>query len=165
MLALEDLRFACDDARKLLDATVRLIGDQDRQAMGFMQLYVALSAGAWSGGAAILWSGTFPKPVGAALIAFALVLSFGALACLRATWASDLALPGREPDFWTWAERADVSAELSYRNYLAAAAKMINDNRDLNITLSNWLRIAKICGVIATPAALGIALVVRGLGY
>jgi hypothetical protein len=65
VLAPEEMRFALDDARRQHTAVVDPLAANDRQALGFLQLYVALAGGALSGGAAIavraLYQGSQPE--------------------------------------------------------------------------------------------------------
>lgn len=148
-LAPEDLRFAADDARRRHTAVVDLIAANDRQVLGFLQLYVALSGGALSGAAAILFatSTIFPKALGYGLLGFAAPVSIGAMICMIVVWASDINLPGRKPDFWLWAK--DETPERTYVAYLENLALQEAKNSKLNIRLSRLTTAAKASGVLA----------------
>lgn len=153
-LAPEDMRFALDDARRRHTAVVDLIAANDRQALGFLQLYVALAGGALSGGAAIALSSanTFPKALGYGLFGFAVPLILGAMFCMASIWPSDISLPGRKPDFWMWAN--EVTGETAYLAYLENLAVKEAQNTRLNMRLSRLMLIAKAMGVAAPVVAL-----------
>jgi hypothetical protein len=153
-LATEDLRFALDDARRRHSAVVDLLAANDRQALGFLQLYVALAGGALSGGAAIVLSttNTLPKALGYGLLGFAAPVILGAMFCMAAVWPSKISLPGRKPDFWVWAN--EVTAETAYLAYLENLAVKEAQNTRLNFRLSRLMTCAKALGVAAPIIAL-----------
>jgi hypothetical protein len=143
------MRFALDDARRRHSAVVDLIAANDRQALSFLQIYVAMAGGALSGAAAILLSAsnTLPRPLGFGLIGFALPVTIGAMLCMAAVWPSNISLPGRKPDFWIWAN--EVTAETAYLAYLENLAIKEAQNTRLNLRLSRLMTIAKMLGVAA----------------
>ncbi len=145
----EELRFALDDARRRHSAVVDLIAANDRQALGFLQLYVALAGGALSGATAIIFSvsTTLPRALGMGLLGFAASLVLGAVLCMAAVWPSDINLPGRKPDFWIWAN--GVSAEEAYFAYLKNLEVKERQNSKLNARLSKLMLGAKLLGVAA----------------
>ncbi|MFT4117496.1 hypothetical protein [Bradyrhizobium sp.] len=151
-LAPEDLKFAVDDARRRHAAVVDLIAASDRQSLGFLQLYVALAGGAFSGAAAILLPtvGTMPRPLGFGLLGFALPLTVGAVLCMIAVWPSNINLPGRTPNFWIWALRHE--AEEVYLAYLDNLQVKEKQNSDLNRKQGRYMLAAKIAGVAAPIA-------------
>jgi hypothetical protein len=155
-LATEDLRFALDDARRRHSAVVDLLAANDRQALGFLQLYVALAGGALSGAAAIVLSpaNSFPKALGYGLFGFAGPLIFGAMFCMAAVWPSNINLPGRKPDFWIWAN--EVSAEQAFLEYLNNLTAKEAQNSSLNFRLSRLMTYAKMLGVAAPIVGLAV---------
>lgn len=148
-LAPDDLKFAIDDARRRHSAVVEIIAGTDRQALGMLQLYVALAGGALSGGAAIVFSATssFPKILGYGLFGFAGPLILGAMFCMAALWPTTINLPGRKPDFWLWAN--EVTAEEAYFAYLKNLEIKEEQNTRLNYRLSRLMLCAKGLGVAA----------------
>lgn len=153
-LAPEDMRFALDDARRRHAAVVELLAANDRQALGFLQLYVALAGGALSGAAAIVLSttNTLPKALGYGLFGFAMPLILGTVFCMASIWPSNISLPGRKPDFWIWAN--EVTAEDAYLAYLKNLAIKEAENSCLNMRLSRLMLWAKALGVAAPIVAL-----------
>lgn len=164
-MAPEDLRFALDDARRRHAAVVDLLAANDRQALGFLQLYVALAGGALSGGAAIVLSATtsLPRPLGFGLFGFALPVVIGAVFCMAAVWPSDINLPGRKPDFWKWANK--VPAEEAYMAYLDNLSVKEAQNSRLNMRLSQLMTWAKGLGVAAPIIALMAGAAALRLGW
>ncbi|WP_027523332.1 hypothetical protein [Bradyrhizobium sp. Ec3.3] len=150
-LTTDDMRFALNDARERHKATVDLITGMDRQALSFLQLYVTLAGAALSGAGVILLStaAAYPRALGAGLLAFAAPLVIGAIVCIITIWPANISPPGRDPDFWQWADREDVTAEMAYRAYLANLAVKVKQNELLNIRVSNWMLAAKIAGIAA----------------
>lgn len=153
-LAPEDMRFALDDARRRHTAVVDLLAANDRQALGFLQLYVALAGGALSGGAAIALAtaSTFPKALGYGLFGFAVPLILGAMFCMASIWPSNINLPGRKPDFWVWAN--EVTAQEAYLAYLQNLSVKEAQNTRLNVKLSRLMLVAKAFGVAAPVVAI-----------
>lgn len=160
----EELRFALDDARRRHSAVVDLLASNDRQALSFLQLYVALAGGALSGGAAILFSTvtSFPRPLGFGLFGFAAPVVIGAVFCMIAVWPSDINLPGRKADFWIWAN--DVSSEEAYIAYLRNLAIKEAQNSDLNAKCGRFMLLAKLMGVAAPIAAIAACALAFRLG-
>ncbi|MGJ5203626.1 hypothetical protein [Bradyrhizobium sp. HKCCYLR20261] len=155
-LDLDALKFAVDDARRRHAAVVELIMVSDRQAMGLLQLYVALAGAAGSAAATILYSAsaTFPPFVGWALVGFACPLAIGSFFCLKVMIGADIGLPGRKPDFWLWAHEEGVTSEEVYVTYLKELGPKEKQNTNLNYRLGNWLQWAKYCAA-AAPLLLG----------
>jgi hypothetical protein len=157
-LAIDDLRFAVDDARKRHTAVADLINVIDRQALGLMQLYLTLASASISAAAAIsLSSAHHAKLLVIVLIALALPLTCGAILCLISMWPARINLAGRDPDFWLWAMQPGVTTESVYQSYLEnlAAKKDMNDR--LNKTMARWLDRAKRAGAIS-PFCAGVGL-------
>jgi hypothetical protein len=160
-LSVEDLRFAVDDARRRHAALVDLIHALDRQALGFLQLYIALSGGALSGMVAILFtanSAGFPHMLGYFLYGFAMFTVIGAIHCVIAMWPAKINMPGHLPEFWIWADRDDVGAERAYRAYLNDLVCPALRNEKVNASMAWHLTRAKINGVIAPLAGIAIGL-------
>lgn len=160
-LAPDDMRFALNDARERHKATIDLICGIDRQALSFLQLYVTLSGAALSGAGVILLSSgsSYPRALGIGLLAFAAPIVLGAVLSIITIWPRDINLPGRDPDFWQWANGDLVATEHAYRQYLDNLAVKAKQNISLNSRLSNLMLTAKIAGVTAPIAGLGAAFV------
>lgn len=92
--------------------------------------------------------------MGYALIVATLVAVAGAALCLRALKPADISLPGRDPEFWQWASRDDVTAEHALATYLANLADKNELNRAVNLRNSAALLGAKRCAVALPLAAL-----------
>lgn len=149
----EELRFAILDARERHKSAVETIASIDRQALSLLQLYVTLAAAALTGAGAILLNpaSTYPHALGMGLTAFAVPLVTGTILCIVTIWPANISLPGRDPDFWQWADRPDIGAEVAYRAYLENLGVKVKQNEILNLRMSNWMLAAKIAG-IAAPA-------------
>jgi hypothetical protein len=150
-LSLDDMRFALNDARERHKATIDLIIGIDRQALSFLQLYVTLAGAALSGAGVILLSTTsnYPRALGVGLLAFAAPLLIGAILCIITIWPAKISPPGRDPDFWQWADREDISTDVAYRAYLTNLTVKAKQNDLLNVRLSNWMLAAKTAGIAA----------------
>ncbi len=87
-LSSEDMRFAILDARERHKAQVDLMHANDRQALGILQLYVALAGASLSGAAVILLAGTnsLPRPVGFGLAGFSITIILGTVLALLTMW-------------------------------------------------------------------------------
>lgn len=151
MLTTEDRRFAVDDARRKHQAIVDLIAAGDRQAIGFLQLYIALAVAALSSGAAALLSQAVavPRPISVGLIGFGLTIALAALATLVVLWPSNIRLAGREPEFWEWAEQNQVSMDQTLRAYLVQIGEDIAINRRTNARMGRAMLLAKCLGAMA----------------
>lgn len=148
----EEMRFAIADARERHKGTVELIANIDRQALSLLQLYVTLAGAALSAAGVILLgtaSSAYPKALGIGMLGFAVPLVLGAVLCIATIWPADLNLPGRDPDFWIWADEHSTTAEASYRVYLQNLAVKAKKNAELNGRMSNLMLTAKIAGVAA----------------
>lgn len=160
-LSTDHLQFAINDARQRHDAIVKTISTIDTQALSFLQLYVTLAGAALSGAGAILMTkvelATYPQPLGLGLAAFALPLIFGAMLAMATVWPADINLPGRNPDFWLWADEEGITADQAYRAYLQNLVDKNKQNDLLNKNMSARMMWAKICGVAApiVGAAIG----------
>lgn len=150
-LSAEDLRFAINDARERQRATVDLIGKIDQQALSLLQLYVTLAGAALTGAGAVLLSAqpTYPPALGIGLIAFSVPIIVGAVFCVVTIWPGRVSLPGRDPDFWLWANGDSVGAEIAYVAYLKQLEPKNQINIALNKRVSNWMLAAKISGIAA----------------
>lgn len=166
MLTPDEMRFAMDDARRRHSAIVDLLGANDRQMLGFLQLYVALTAAAVSGGAAIVFgpASALPKALGIGLLAFAAPLVVGAVFALLAGWPSDVNLPGRDADFWLWANEDNIDFPRAFRAYMETLSEKTRSNSALNLRLARRAYIAKLLGAAAPFVALAAALIARLVG-
>ncbi len=165
-LSPEDMRFAMNDARERHKGIVDLIYAGDRQALGVLQLYIALAVASLSGAAVILLStaNTLPRPLGFGLGGFAVMIAIGAVCALITMWPSRLRLSGRDPDFWEWASHPEVTPEQSFRAYLASTEENLAINRATNDRMARAMLSAKCAGAAAPiiGAACGtIALLLR----
>jgi hypothetical protein len=152
----EDMRFAINDARERHKATVELIAGIDRQALSFLQLYVTLSGAALSGAGFILLSNmpNYPRALGYGLLAFAVPLVVGAVLSIITIWPRDINVPGRDPDFWIWANGDRITSDQVYRAYLDNLAVKVAQNTKLNTQQSRLMLWAKVAGVAAPIAGL-----------
>ena len=159
MLDEADMRFAIDDARVRHKSLIDLINGTSDQALRLLGFYITLSLAAASTGVAGL-SGTtaIPVAVTVGLLFTGLPLLMGSLFCFWTIKPSAISLPGRDPEFWLWAARSDITREASFAAYLENLKEKIADNRKLNDETSTMLARAKMCGLL-TPA---IALVSGG---
>lgn len=157
MLTIEDLRFACDDARKRHTAVVDLITATDRQAMALLQVYLTIAIAVVSAATVIYFATPatpIPKVFFAVLIGLAVPTLCGVFCCILSMWPGDISLPGRDASFWLWAMEPGVEAEKAYREYLENLAKGHARNKALNAKASAWLERAKVCGALAPFCAL-----------
>lgn len=152
-LSISDLQFAINDARERHKATVDLIRGIDTQAVSFISLLITLASAALSGAGAILLSTVapvYPRALGLGLLGFSVPLILGAACCLATLWPAVINLQGRDPDFWQWADHAQVKSEDAYRAYLENLKVKAAQNAALNTKLSNRMLTAKIF-IIAAP--------------
>lgn len=164
-MSAEEYRFAMLDMRVRHAAIISLISDCDKQAMGFLQLYTALSGGALSGGVAIMLAnaaGTPQRSLAVGLIGFAVPLIAGAISCLYAIWPSGIALPGLDVAWWRWA--AETHWEHAYPAYLAETEKRIERAKKLNDRIANRMFAAKLLGAIAPVIGVCTGGIAFGIG-
>lgn len=154
----EDMRFAMNDVRERHKAVVTLLADNDKQALSFLQVYVALAGAAISGGAAIVLpkSTEIPLQLGYGLLGFGVTLVIGAILCLAAVWPSDVNLPGRKADFWLWAMESDPN--LVFQRYLENLQQKEIQNSKLNARCAKLMMAAKCLGVLSPIIAFCFAL-------
>ena len=166
-LAIEDLRFAVTDVRQRHQNLFDLIQSGARQALGVLQLYIALAVASLSGSAVILLSpaNALPRPIGIGLSGFAAAIVAGAICALIVMWPGKIRLAGRDPEFWQWADRSDVTPEHAFRAYLAAVAENLEINRKLNDRMAVAMLSAKCAGAGAPliGAACGLLSLLAGV--
>jgi hypothetical protein len=162
----EELRYACDVAQKRHSALVDLVYNNDRMALGLMQLYIAIASAAISGAAAI-WFGigsiSPPRFLCFVLLALGIPCLLGAMFCFAAMWPSKINLPGAEPDLWRWADKGDSETDgvSTLRLYLSRLDEGHQRNDEINKRADQWTRLAKWSGVLAPP--LGFLALVFGM--
>lgn len=152
MLTSEELRYACDVAQKRHLALVNLIFDNDKSAMGLMQLYITIASATISG-AAVIWfkigaSGA-PAYLAFVLIAIGIPCLFGAGNCFAAIWPSKLNLPGTQPDLWLWADTEEKRGDDALRIYLKRLAEGHARNETINDRAAAYMKMAKWSGIMA----------------
>jgi len=162
MLTSEELRYACDVAQKRHTALVDLIYNNDRMAMGLMQLYITLSTATISG-AAVIWfkigSVGAPANLTFVLVAIGFPCLMGAAHCFAAVWPSNINLPGTQPDLWIWADAAEKRGDAALRAYLSRLNEGHARNEAINDRVDDLMKKAKWCGVLAPVLGL-IALII-----
>lgn len=160
-LSSEDMRLAILDARERHKAQVDLMHANDRQALGILQLYVALAGASLSGAAVILLAGTnsLPRPVGFGLAGFSTTIVVGTVLTLLTMWPVDYRLPGRDPEFWRRADDADVTVEHAFRCCLDDTAESIAINRRVTAVIGRKMLASKFCGAAAPLIGLAAGLV------
>lgn len=159
-LSAEDLRFAADDARRYLQSQVDLMHANDRQAIALLQLFVALAVATLSGSAAILL-GTgpaLPRPLGFGLGMFGTQIALAAVCCFVVLWPADWRLPGREPEFWDWAEDHQRRPEDLLRTYLRGVKTSAALNAAVTRRVSRFMLAGKFLGSTAPLVGLGVGL-------
>lgn len=164
MLSSEELRFACEIAQKRHAALVGLIAENDRAAMGLMQLYITIASATISGAAAIwLKIGTAGAPLylTVVLLAIGLPSLFGAAHCFAAIWPSTLNLPGTQPDLWLWADEEDGRGDTALRTYLQRIKEGHERNEEINDRAAAYMKIAKWSGIFAP--LLGAVTLIAGM--
>jgi hypothetical protein len=148
-LAETEFRTVIEDARAKHAAIVNLMLVSDAQAIGLLRLYVPLAIATASGMFAATGAPFHSYSLAMALMAMSTTLLVGSGFCLYALRPVVVNLPGREPAFWIWAMRADVSAEDALTAYLDQLDTKQEQNRAVNMTTVFALRWAKICGLLA----------------
>jgi hypothetical protein len=148
------MRFAIEDARVRHKAVIDLINASSDQAIRFLSLYVTLGLAAGSGAIALFARSTsIPTPVAFGLLCALAPLLAGCLFCFQTIKPAALTLPGRDPEFWLWAARDDVSQEQAFNAYLGNLNEKLAANRKLNEETATALTRAKSCGVLAVVVA------------
>jgi hypothetical protein len=157
----DDMRFALADARTRHEALIKIIADIDKQALSFLQQYVTLAGTALTGAGVILLTKAQPPPyplaLGWGLVGFAACLVIGSMFAMATIWTSPVNLPGRDPDFWQWADGHGVSVDSAYRAYLKNLAAKGAQNARLNERLSNLMTWSKLCGIAAPVVGAAVA--------
>lgn len=151
----EEMRYACDVAQKRHSALVDLVYNNDRMALGLMQLYIAIASAAISGAAAI-WFGigsvSPPRFLCFVLLGLGLPCLLGAMFCFAAMWPSPINLPGTQPDLWMWTDESENSDwHAALRIYLSRLQEGHQRNEAFNSRASRYMRKAKWSGVLAPP--------------
>jgi len=154
MLNTEELRYACDTAQKRHTALVDLIYNNDRMAMGLLQLYITLASASISGAAAIwfkLGNTGAPLYLTFVLLGIGLPCLFGAGHCFAAVWPTSINLPGTQPSLWQWADKAteEKSGDQALRTYLQRLEDGHTRNEAANKRADDLMKIAKGSGLAA----------------
>lgn len=166
MLNNEDRWRALEDMRVRHKELISLIYLTDKQALSLLGLY--LTTGIAAGSAAYAGLGAnpiVPKAVSAALAGASTMLFFGSIFCFFAMKAADVSLPGRGPEFWKWADHAEISLETIFNAYLKNLEEKTNATRELNTSMARTLGYGKLCGLLAPVAAIvigGLYLCLKG---
>jgi hypothetical protein len=165
MLTSDELRYACDVAQKRHTALVDLIFNNDRSAMGLMQLYITI-ASATTSGAAIIWfkigSTGAPAYLAFVLLAIGIPCLFGAAHCFAAMWPSKINLPGTQPDVWLWADtQGEKGGDAALRIYLKRLEEGHARNQRANDDVAALMKAAKWSGILAP--LLGILALFTGM--
>lgn len=151
MLDEDAWKFSCEDARHRNAAIVSLIKSADDRAFEILKLYLTIVSAALPAASVIFFTtGTaIPKAFGFALAGLAIPLIIGAAFCFRALWTDDLSLPGRDVEFWQWAQHPEVDIKTVYSHYLDGLRNAQDANRALSDKMSTRLTKAKLAGAIA----------------
>jgi hypothetical protein len=155
MLNSEELRFAIEDSRTRHEAIVALIYWTDQQAMALLALYVTLglaTAGGFIFG--ITQESMLPPALLASLFAATVMLTLGALTCFYAMQTAVFNLPGRQAEFWLWADSPKIKVDDAYREYLRNLQNKHGLNDGVNFQTSLALRRARMLGVFTPVSAL-----------
>lgn len=159
------IEIAVEDVREKHKALFELIRFTDQQAMALLSLYTTLAVAAASGFGASLGSAPLlPAAAGWALLAACAAFVVGTGCALRVMWSSDIATPGREPDFWQWADGDHCGAQDVLSAYLKQMEEPIAWNRSLNRKTTRWLQAARACGIAAPVLAAAAAYWRAGMG-
>jgi hypothetical protein len=167
MLSDDEMRFALDDARARHKELVELIYFIDKQALRLLGFYLTLGVASASTAVAGLSQTTpIPLPASFALGGAAFALLVGGFLCFIAMESADVNLPGRDAEFWIWANRPDIPRELIFKAYLDNLKQKTNANRQVNQAGAQALMHAKLCGVLTPAIAMlagGVALLLEFL--
>jgi len=165
MLDEAGMRFAIDDARVRHKALADLIYFLDQQALRLLGLYVSVGLAA---AAAAITGFSSKSPIthaaGLALGAASICLSVGCLFCFWTMKPAAMSLPGRDAQFWLWANNDSVPHTEMFEQYLKNLDAKTTANLELNENSAIAFGRAKLCGVLAPLAALGVGVVALLLG-
>ena len=161
MLNSDEMRFAIEDARTRHEAVVNLVNATDQQAIALLSLYVTLGLAVASGFiGSIVQPAIVPPDFAVPLFVATAGLVAGAFMCFKTVETSKINLPGRQADFWIWADTGtDVTQEYAYRKYLENLASKQALNNDLNARTAARLALARKIGVF-TPFLASVAAVI-----
>ncbi len=155
MLNEEQKRFAIEDARTRQGAIVALILATDQQAIALLSLYVTLGLATTSAMIGGLSSPTFlPPGLILPLLAATIMFLVGAYYCFRTIATATISNPGREPNFWLWAARDDITADAAFAAYLENLQVKYDHNFALNERNAQRAKRAKQMGIAAPLAAI-----------
>lgn len=158
MLTDEQWRFALEDARTRHEAVIGLMYAVDQQATSILSLCVTLDLATASGAIAALSKDSiipaiFVIPLIIATITFAIAAWF----CFIALTPAIINMPGRDPNFWLWANGDEpANAAEVYTSYLNDLAEQRKKNNAVNKGAAVALARAKtLC--VAAPLLMLIA--------
>jgi len=160
MLERDELKIAVEDARARQTALVQLMYFLDTQAMNFLRTYITIEAAVVSA-IVVAISNAWPFKVELLGSLFGLFGSIlvGSFFCFRTMRTVTIILPGRGPEFWTWALDKEISHDEVALAYLQSLEGSINENRRINEASSKELDRARFCGLLSPFIALGGALI------
>jgi hypothetical protein len=150
-LSENEFKTVIEDARARHSAVVALIYHTDQQASGLLRLFLTLGLAAASATYAVYKTN---MPLAVALATAALTTTVGAVFCLMAMASAKIRLPGYDPDFWLWANRADVPQTLVLQKYLEQLQSGTELNAPVNRNTSQALKYAKGMVVVTLLAAM-----------
>lgn len=147
-------KIAIDDVRTRHKAVVDLIYFTDNQAMNLLRLYISIGLASSSIAIASFSNDSnIPPEVGVSLIAAVIVFIYGSYECFEAMSSASINLPGRDPDFWLWVETHRIKDDDLARTYLNQLISGSYTNDSKNKKSASHLKLAKLAGIFAIPAA------------
>ena len=165
MLNPDDWKVAIEDARTRHKAIVDLIYFTEQQAMGLLRLYITLAVAAASAAIAAWSKGSVvPPEVGVALATSSIILVLGSWYCFKAMETAEINMPGRDAEFWIWANHEDVPQYQILEKYLEELQEKHALNRGVNVSSARAFHNAKLTGVSVPIGALAAGLVALGIG-
>lgn len=149
---------AVQDIARYQEQLLKMIIHHDDRALKVLSLYVTV-VGALVTAIFALKQSTLLTPYLVILIGgMALTLLVGCAFAYRAAWTARIYLPGRKPDFWTWALENDQDIRETALAYAKQAVEIIAHNEKLSDRAANRLTRAYVCGLAAPFVGTGLAL-------
>lgn len=147
---MDEIKIIIDDVRVYHKEQVSLIYHNGNQAMSLLSLYVTLGVASSAGFLASIDTDSFIYQVaGMGLLSVSILLLLGAIFCFLASWGGQIALPGRDPEFWkSYTPKDDDEFSSLFDTYLDQLDTALNENDKINNNRVKNLRNAKILRLI-----------------
>jgi hypothetical protein len=149
---------AIGDIARYQEQLLKMILHHDDRALRVLTLYVTVLGALVTASFALNQARALNAYAGIAMGGAALSLFVGCGFAYRAAWTARIYLPGRKPDFWTWALDNELDICATALAYAQQAVEIIANNERIADRAANRLARAHLWGIAAPFIGTALAL-------